>query len=54
MAEKEVFSSADEIVVSRLCDILDNQGILYIRIDGGAGSYFTIKYGQDTLFFARK
>ena len=49
MAEKEVFSSVDEIVVSRLCDILDNQGISYIRKDGGAGSYLSIKYGQDTL-----
>ena len=49
MQEKEVFSSTDESVVSRLCDIFDTQGISYIRKDGGAGSYLSIKYGQDTL-----
>ena len=49
MKEKEVFSSTDESVVSRLCDIFDTQGISYIRKDGGAGSYLSIAHGQDTL-----
>lgn len=49
MKEKEVFSSTDESVVSRLCDIFDTQGISYIRKDGGAGSYLSIVNGQDTL-----
>ena len=49
MEEKEIFSSADEIVVSRLCDILNNQGISYIRKDGGAERYINIVSGQDTL-----
>lgn len=49
MQEKEVFSSTDESVVSRLCDIFDTQGISYIRKDGGAGNYLSIEYGQDTL-----
>ena len=49
MKEKEVFSSTDESVVSRLCDIFDTQGISYNRKDGGAGSYLSIVNGQDTL-----
>lgn len=49
MKEKEVFSSTDESVVSRLCDIFNTQGISYIRKDGGAGSYLSIVNGQDTL-----
>lgn len=49
MEEKEVFSSTDEFVVSRLCAIFKDQGIPYIRKDGGAGSYLSIAYGQDTL-----
>ena len=49
MEEKEIFSSTDEIVVSRLCDILNNQGISYIRKDGGVESYLSIVYGQDML-----
>lgn len=49
MQEKEVFSSTDESVVSRLCDIFNTQGISYIRKDGGAGSYLSIVDGQDTL-----
>ena len=49
MKEKEVFSSTDESVVSRLCDIFNTQGISYIRKDGGAGSYLSIVDGQDTL-----
>jgi len=49
MKEKEVFSSTDESVVSRLCDIFDTQGISYIRKDGGAGNYLSIVNGQDTL-----
>ena len=49
MTEKEIFSSTDESVVSRLCDIFDTQGISYIRKDGGAGSYLSIVNGQDTL-----
>lgn len=49
MQEKEVFSSTDESVVSRLCDIFDTQGISYIRKDEGAGNYLSIEYGQDTL-----
>ena len=49
MEEKEIFSSADEIVVSRLCDILNNQGISYIRKDGGAERYINIVSGQDIL-----
>lgn len=49
MKEKEVFSSTDESVVSRLCDIFETQGISYIRKDGGAGSYISIVNGQDTL-----
>ena len=49
MEEKEIFSSTDEIVVSRLCDILNNQGISYIRKDGGVESYINIVSGQDTL-----
>ena len=49
MEEKEVFSSTDEHVVSRLCAIFKDQGITFIRKDGGAGSYLSIAYGQDTL-----
>lgn len=49
MEEKEVFSSTDEFVVSRLCAIFKNQGITFIRKDGGAGSYLSIAYGQDML-----
>ena len=49
MIEKEIFSSTDESVVSRLCDIFENQGILYNRKDGGAGSYLSIAHGQDVL-----
>lgn len=49
MQEKEVFSSTDESVVSRLCDIFNTQGISYIRKDGGAGSYLSIVDGQDSL-----
>lgn len=49
MEEKEVFSSTDEFVVSRLCAIFKDQGITYVRKDGGAGSYLNIVYGQDTL-----
>ena len=49
MQEKEVFSSTDVSVVSRLCDIFNTQGISYIRKDGGAGSYLSIVDGQDSL-----
>ena len=49
MEEKEVFSSTDEFVVSRLCAIFEDKGITYVRKDGGAGSYISIAYGQDTL-----
>ena len=49
MEEKEVFSSTDEFVVSRLCAIFKDQGITFIRKDGGAGSYLSIAYGQDML-----
>lgn len=49
MQEKEIFSSTEESVVSRLCDVFDTQGISYIRKDGGAGNYLSIEYGQDTL-----
>ncbi len=49
MAEKEIFSSNDESIISRLCVILENKGISYIRKDGGAGSYLSIAHGQDVL-----
>ena len=49
MEEKEVFSSTDEFVVTKLCAILDDKQIPYIRKDGGAGSYLSIAYGQDML-----
>ena len=38
MEEKEVFSSTDEFIVSRLCAIFEDKGIMYVRKDGGAGS----------------
>ena len=49
MVEKEVFSSMDEYIVSRLCTILGEKGISYIRKDGGAESYINIVHGQDML-----
>ena len=49
MVEKEVFSSTDEYTVSRLCTILGEKGISYIRKDGGAESYISIVHGQDML-----
>jgi len=49
MVEKEVFSSTDEYTVSRLCTILGEKGISYIRKDGGAESYINIIHGQDML-----
>ena len=49
MAEKEIFSSTNESIVSRLCVILENKGISYTRKDGGVGSYLNIAHGQDVL-----
>ena len=49
MAEKEIFSSNDESIISRLCVILENKRISYTRKDGGAGSYLSIAHGQDVL-----
>ena len=49
MVEKEVFSSTDEYTVSRLCTILGEKGISYIRKDGGTESYLNIVRGQDVL-----
>ena len=49
MKEKEVFSSTNEAIVSRLCVIFENKGISYTRKDGGVGSYLSIAHGQDVL-----
>ena len=49
MVEKEVFSSTDEFIVSRICTVFKEKGIPFVRKDGGAGSYLSIAYGQDML-----
>lgn len=49
MVEKEVFSSTDEFIVSRICTVFKEKGIPFVRKDGGAVSYLSIEYGQDML-----
>lgn len=54
MEEKKLFKDSDEFLVKQIENILKENDIPYVRRDEGAGSYLSIKYGQDTLFFARK
>ena len=49
MVEKEVFSSTDEFIVSRICTVFKEKEIPFVRKDGGAVSYLSIEYGQDML-----
>ena len=49
MVEKEVFSSTDELVVSKLCEIFNDQRISFSRKDGGTESYLNIANGEGTL-----
>ena len=49
MVEKEVFSSTDEFMVSRICTVFKEKEIPFVRKDGGAVSYLSIEYGQDML-----
>ncbi len=49
MVEKEVFSSTDEFIVSRICMVFKEKEIPFVRKDGGAVSYLSIEYGQDML-----
>ena len=49
MVEKEVFSSTDEFIVSRICTVFKEKDIPFVRKDGGAVDYLSIKYGQDLL-----
>ena len=49
MIEKEIFSSTDESVVSRLCEIFNDQRISFIRKDGGTESYLNIANGEGIL-----
>ena len=49
MIEKEIFSSTDESVVSRLCEIFNDQRISFSRKDGGTDSYLNIVNGEGIL-----
>lgn len=49
MVEKEVFSSTDEFIVSRICTVFKEKEIPFVRKDGGAVSYLSIEYGLDML-----
>lgn len=49
MIEKEIFSSTDESVVSRLCEIFNDQRISFSRKDGGTESYLNIVNGEGIL-----
>ena len=49
MIEKEIFSSTDESVVSRLCEIFNDQRISFSRKDGGTDSYLNIVNGEEIL-----
>ncbi len=49
MEEKEIFSSTDESVVSRLCEIFNDQRISFNRKDGGTESYLNIANGEGIL-----
>ena len=49
MIEKEIFSSTDESVVSRLCEIFNDQRIAFSRKDGGTDSYLNIVNGEGIL-----
>ena len=49
MVEKEVFSSTDEFIVSRICTVFKEKEIPFVRKDGGAVSYLSREYGQDML-----
>ena len=49
MIEKEIFSSTDESVISRLCEIFNDQRISFSRKDGGTESYLNIANGEGIL-----
>lgn len=49
MEEKEIFTSTDESVVSRLCEIFNDQRISFSRKDGGTESYLNIVNGEGIL-----
>ena len=49
MIEKEIFSSTDESVVSKLCEIFNDQRISFSRKDGGTESYLNIVNGEGIL-----
>lgn len=49
MEEKEIFTSTDESVVSRLCEIFNDQRISFSRKDGGTESYLNIVNGEGVL-----
>jgi len=49
MNEIKVFTSNDDLVIDRICEIFKERDIPFIKKEEGAGNYIKIVYGKSTI-----